>query len=392
MSVQKRRILVSLYHSYIDTSSGAAISLRDLMEALAKRNWEVRVLSGPRLDFEARKTNEELLREQGIVFQRYRNSTSDINFRLLMFRTGGVDCALFEPKKAQADPSQPVGNAWLSLYQETLKDWRPDVVLTYGGFWMFRPMMHKAKMLGTKRVFFLCNCEYRDQGMFKEVDLTIVPSRWHQNWCREVVGIETEPVYSLIPPKRYLCVERNPQYLTFVNPQPAKGVFIFSKVIEILQKTRPDIPILVVESRGQADWLSKTGAELTSKNLFRMKNTPDPRDYLKVTKIMFVPSVFNETFGRVAAEAMMNGIPVVGSNRGSLPEVIGDERFSLPIPESVTPSFRGKVSAEDIKTWVQVIEKLWDDKKHYTTISGQAISQAGNWSEESIVESFETLI
>ena len=37
----------------------------------------------------------------------------------------------------------------------------------------------------------------------------------------------------------------------FVNPQPTKGLFVFARIAEQLQRRRPDIPILVVESRGQ---------------------------------------------------------------------------------------------------------------------------------------------
>lgn len=392
MASSKKRILVALYHSYIDTSSGAAISLRDLMEALVKRGWEVRVLSGPRLDFEEHKTNEALLREQGIPFQKFRTTNEHVDFRLFMFRAGEINCALFEPKDAQSNPSQEVGKAWLSLYQETLKDWQPDMVITYGGFWMFRPMMRQAREIGAKRVFFLCNCEYRDQGMFNEVDVTIVPSRWHQKWCQEVVGIKTEPVYSLIPTERYLCVHRDPQYLTFVNPQPAKGVFIFAKIAEILQMTRLDIPMLVVEGRGKRDWLVKTGAKLSAKNLFHMKNTPDPRDYLKVTKLMLVPSVFQETFGRVAAEAMMNGIPVVGSDRGALPEVIGSGGRILSIPDNIQPDSCRQLTDNEAESWVHAVTTYWDNQDHFASAAKAAQDNSRKWSEIDVVDSFEELV
>ena len=57
-----------------------------------------------------------------------------------------------------------------------------------------------------------------------------------------------------------------------------------------------------------------------------------------VTKIMLVPSLFLESFGRVAAEAMINGIPVIASNRGALPEVLSDAAISPWKPVAI----RGK--------------------------------------------------
>ena len=44
--------------------------------------------------------------------------------------------------------------------------------------------------------------------------------------------------------------------------------------------------------------------------------------------------------GLVAAEAMLNGIPVLASNRGALPETIGDAGFLIDIPARYTPETR----------------------------------------------------
>ena len=54
-----------------------------------------------------------------------------------------------------------------------------------------------------------------------------------------------------------------------------------------------------------------------------MANTFDPRKFYRVTKAIVMPSLWNESFGLVAAEAMANGIPVLASNRGALPETVG---------------------------------------------------------------------
>ncbi|PQO37787.1 glycosyltransferase family 1 protein [Bremerella cremea] len=104
---------------------------------------------------------------------------------------------------------------------------------------------------------------------------------------------------------------------------------MFAKIAEVLGKRRPDIPLLVVEGRASVDWLARTGANLSQANLHRMRNTPDPREYLRVTHTMLMPSVWQESFGRVAAEAMMNGIPVIGSDRGWRCDV-SDSRHNSP--------------------------------------------------------------
>ena len=66
-------------------------------------------------------------------------------------------------------------------------------------------------------------------------------------------------------------------------------------------------------------------------------NAADPRTFYAVSKLLLVPSLWNESFGLVAAEAMLNGIPVLASNRGALPETIGDAGFLFDIPARYTP-------------------------------------------------------
>ena len=69
---------------------------------------------------------------------------------------------------------------------------------------------------------------------------------------------------------------------------------------------------------------------------------PTPADYFALTRILLVPSVWPEPFGRVAAEAMINGIPPLVGERGALPEVIGGDFAGggggrvLPIPVWMT--------------------------------------------------------
>ena len=78
-----------------------------------------------------------------------------------------------------------------------------------------------------------------------------------------------------------------------------------------------------------------------------------------------MPSLWNESFGRAAAEAMLNGIPVLASNRGALPETIGDAGFLFDVPARYTPETREVPTAEEVEPWVEAIIRLWDDAAEY---------------------------
>ena len=268
------------------------------------------------------------------------------------------------------------------------------MLITYGGFWTTRPLIEAARAVGARTVFYLCNYAYSDPSLFEPFDVTIVPSQFHARWYKETIGIETTVVPPLMNLDTILC-EPAParRFVTFVNPQPHKGLYVFARIAQVLGRERPDIPLLVVESRAGADRLRETGSVLRGlKNLHRMRNTSDPREFYRASHIVLMPSVVPETFGRVAAESMMNGIPVLASTRGAIPEVVGDAGFLFDIPDRITPTSRELPTEDEVRPWVDSIVLLWDDPNYYRRISEQGQSRAKRWGPDRILGDFESAI
>ncbi|MCL2624859.1 MAG: glycosyltransferase family 4 protein, partial [Planctomycetaceae bacterium] len=207
--------------------------------------------------------------------------------------------------------------------------------------------------------------------------------------------LKTTPIAPMMDWNDFLCEpnELSRQYVTFINPEPGKGVYIFAQIAKQLWERRPEIPLLVVEGRAGADWLARTGVDFEGvRNLSLMANTPDPRDFYRVTKIMLVPSLFMESFGRVAAEAMINGIPVIASHRGALPEVIGDAGITLDIPAQYTPDTRIAPSPDEVEPWVNAIIHLWDDTPFYNDLVAQGRTRAQRWHPEIIAQHYDNAL
>jgi glycosyltransferase involved in cell wall biosynthesis len=95
-----------------------------------------------------------------------------------------------------------------------------------------------------------------------------------------------------------------------------------------------------------------------------------------------VPSLWNEAWPLVPAEGMINGIPVLGSNRGGLPEPVGDAGFLFDIPPRYTPESRDLPSAREVEPWVETIVRLWDDPELYARYSQAARTRAQEWRPE----------
>jgi glycosyltransferase involved in cell wall biosynthesis len=105
-----------------------------------------------------------------------------------------------------------------------------------------------------------------------------------------------------------------------------------------------------------------------------------------------MPSVGRESFGRVAAEAMLNGIPVVASDRGALPEVVGRGGVCLPLPGHITPETRLAPTATEVAPWVDAVLRLWDDPLAYTAAATAARTAAAAWHPDVVVPRWEAFL
>jgi glycosyltransferase involved in cell wall biosynthesis len=180
-----------------------------------------------------------------------------------------------------------------------------------------------------------------------------------------------------------------PTYVTFINPQPDKGVTVFAAIALELSRRRPEIPLLVVEGRGTSDALAKLPVDLSAlANLNRMANTPDPRDFYLVSRVVLMPSLWRESLGRVPMEAMANGIPVLASDRGALPETLGDAGFVFTIPDRCTPGSGVVPTAREVAPWVAVIERIWDDPEFEARHRTLARAEAMRWEWHRVAEQY----
>ncbi len=148
----------------------------------------------------------------------------------------------------------------------------------------------------------------------------------------------------------------------------------------MLGSRRPDIPILVVQS-GRCRMRSTRfpGIDFSKHpQIMAAPAVPTPADYFALTRILLVPSVWNEPFGRVAAEAMINSIPAIVSDRGSLPDVVGGD-FStggggrvVPVPGWLNADSTRVPSEHDVESWFDAVCALWDDAAHYHAVATRA--------------------
>lgn len=386
------KILFASYHSILDHSSGAAICTHDTLEALGGLGWEVKSFTGPLLDGASVSSIPSQLETTGAEFQVVRSQKNGNPFSLTHYRDGMISGTHYDPGDVADVYAKQNVIPFMALYERLLERFQPNVVLTYGGYWFAPSMIGLSRRRGVKVVFSLHNFAYEHAELFAEVDAIKVPSSFAANWYRDKLGIRCTPLPSIIDWNRVECDRAGgDRYVTFINPQPEKGVFVFARIAEMLGEIRPDIQLLIVESRSSAEqWLERTGLDLSHlRNLHRMKNTSDPRDFYRASHLVVMPSVWNESFGRVVAEAMINGIPVLCSNRGSLPEIVGDGGIVLDVAHEITPTTRILPTPEQVRPWVDWIIRLWDDPACYAEVSRRGKARAEQWRPEAIARQYD---
>jgi glycosyltransferase involved in cell wall biosynthesis len=391
-SVAEPRLLFCSYHSYWDPSSGAALCTRELLELLVRRGWPCGVFCGPRLDFEQTPSLKQLLDAQQIAFDVRQTKAGPVPLSVFHFRQGGVPVLIYDSPVASSSctPTRQEGVCFLALFERVLERFRPDLLLSYGGHWLAQEIIAHAKRRGIPVVFALHNFEYHGAELFRPVDAVLVPSRFAQAHYRRTLGLACTAIPGPWDWARVRCAEVRGRYVTFVNPQPQKGVFVFARIAAELARRRPDIPLLVVEGRGKAGWLQRTGLDLRALgNVYVMANTPDPRDFYQVSRMVLMPSLWRESFPRVAVEAFINGIPVLASTRGGLPETLEQAGFLFDVPERYTPESRVVPTAEETAPWVDTIIRLWDDDTFYEQERRRCLAAAEAWRPERLLPRFE---
>jgi glycosyltransferase involved in cell wall biosynthesis len=117
-------------------------------------------------------------------------------------------------------------------------------------------------------------------------------------------------------------------------PPPTRRVALFaslarhkgSETVLALARARPDVRFAVVRTNHPAerDHVAHAAEQIAGlPNVELRPETSDPRDLYRDARVVLVPSIQPEGFGRVAAEADICGIPVVAARIGGLGEAAG---------------------------------------------------------------------
>ena len=380
------RILLAIHNAYTDTTSGAAHSMRILMQWLTEGGHDCRVLATARFDARPPDSLEAHLSELDVPLHRHppsklfvRSVRKPANVAVgrptIDFTLADVPVTMLHTKAAPSSQAEHFeAEQFLFLLDQILRDFRPDLLVTYGGHPVIAETMKRAKRRGVVTVFTLRNYGYEDRDRYKDVDHVFTCSPYLSDFYRRQIGLRSVGLESPIEWAEVEAPEEMRRFVTFVNPSRPKGAMMFARLADMLGSRRPDIPILVVQSATSGGRLNDIPGVDFGKypHIMAAPATKRPADYFALTRLLLVPSVFHEPFGRVAAEALINGIPPLVSDRGSLPDTVHGAGRVLPMPPWLMPDTTELPSVEEAQPWFDAVCALWDDEREYGEASAAA--------------------
>jgi glycosyltransferase involved in cell wall biosynthesis len=242
-----------------------------------------------------------------------------------------------------------------------LAAFQPDVV--WSNSLLSMPVLRAARRRGLAALWYVHDCRPAPQDLREAARIGVhiaAVSNFIRDRILRVSGHRADVVYPLTIEDDYLAGSSSADFVTFINPRPVKGYDVVLRLIPLL----PDVQFLVVEAWPLGAERETVEAQLALfPNVRFVRRLADTREIYARTRILLVPSVVEEGGPRVIREAQLNRIPVLGSARGGVPEMVGDGGLIIE-------------DYEDAGAWAAAVRMLVDDAQAYRRLSDAALKNA----------------
>ena len=364
------KVLWASPNTLLDSSNGAAMMVRECLRQLALRKCDVSILGAtvfvsPEGMNEYRRIWDALRQHKGNFLD---VTVGELKHRLLVTERSQRRLMLsFEEQR------------WFDEYRRLLEAEKPDLVLFFDNSLITLLTADEAKRQGVPVAVFLMHGKNQGHHWHRDVNWMFTDTNATAQMYAAREGYVLEPVGTFVEPSKVLAPSHLRKALTFVNPVPAKGAVLIVQMVLALAQRRKDIQIEIVDTRGTWQTMLDQvrtaigGDDILLNNVTITQNTGDMRSVYARARLLLVPSLWWESGPRVIIEAMMNGVPVIGSDSGGIPEVLGGggEIFEVPKEYRLAPYMKifDQSFVDDL---IKRVVNYWDDDTFYIEASKRA--------------------
>ncbi|WP_107429946.1 glycosyltransferase [Streptomyces sp. CB00316] len=146
-------------------------------------------------------------------------------------------------------------------------------------------------------------------------------SKFVRNRAPHTTGTRIGVVYPPFARPRPATDTERTRAVLMINPIPAKGSQLLHQLIRLMPKQR----FTLVEG-----WWDTSADFAAYPNVTYVPRVYDMEPLYRSHRLLLVPSTVEDAFPRVIVEAALHGVPSIGTDRGGIPEAIGDAGIVLP--------------------------------------------------------------
>lgn len=259
--------------------------------------------------------------------------------------------------------------------ENLIKQFNPDIIFTQmeGAL----EVINLANKYQIPVIYFVYDVEELAIGTLKSIGKTsyvfvVFLSEYAQKYLKHYTKCRSKVIYQ---PLENQIINNDPwsnEYVTMINPVKEKGGEIIYQIIS----SSPETKFQLVEGWTTFANIPYPFAKLPNVKLDKRQN--NLKEVYDRTRILLMPSIWNEGFGRVIIEAGIYGIPTIASNRGGIKEAVGNGGIIIN-------------NYQDINEWIKNLNKL-RDKRMYSLLSSNARKHAKKFSLNIQCKQLENII
>lgn len=354
-----------------DTSSTAAMQMRNMLLALKARNIDILVLSA--LNF-AHESGTSMFTD---LDEKLKGQDTSFNLN-----DNGINCIYIRTKSRRlGDMVSAEQRNFYGKMCAIINAFRPDVVMGTGTDMLSMVCFDEAKLRGLPTAFVLLENTPR-RFYFPNIDVVVTDSNAISRLYAATHKINTTVVGSFLtvdgpltnPNTDRSCLEHleERRQILMVNPSLSKGLSIFMRLVQMCAQEIGDYKFAVLEAENNqfANNVKLIHEKGSDKPAFEkstidavevLPNTTSLEEQLKKTKLLIVPSLGFEGVVRVAREAVSYGVPVLATNLTGIAESIGEAGILMEPPAYCINDYTTAPTKTDMANFTKALKHLLNE-------------------------------
>jgi hypothetical protein len=258
----------------------------------------------------------------------------------------------------------------------------PQVVVVRSGPCL-AAVLATARARGAATVALQMDCTPRDPAPFQDADVVLTPTRFAAEHLREALGLTCVHLPPVLAREPVQVDPAGPDTVVFDSSIPGNGLSLLAQIAGELGRRRPNLSMLFLGGTGEAP--------LPGGGSIRCVPRRELGQVWRRSRVLLSPLVGWEHIPLAALSALAHGIPVIGSDRGAGPELLGGAALLFPLPPRLTATVSAGLTPAESAPWVETVLRVCDDPAFAAGQRSLALFAGQRWAAEQLAPQYARL-